>query len=227
MTTMQRTPALPDRSRRRLLGGVMALGGAGLLGASLGVLAARGGSPATPRMTAGPFYPRSLPADRDADLAQVAGQAGTAAGLILYLSGRVLDTRGRPVSGARIELWQANTHGRYTHPADGSPAPLDPNFQGYGVLVADAEGRYQVRTVKPGPYSSRTPHIHFAIAGGDARLVTQMFFEGERANEGDFLYRSLGREERRAVTAHSAERPSGADSRALALGWDIVLHPAG
>lgn len=223
MKMMQRTPRLPDRSRRRLLRGAIALGGAGLLGASLDVLAARGGSPATPRMTAGPFYPRSLPADRDADLAQVAGQAGTAAGLILYVSGRVLDARGRPVSGARIELWQANTHGRYTHPNDDSPAPLDPNFQGYGALVAAADGSYRVRTVRPGPYSSRTPHIHFAIAGGGARLVTQMFFEGERANEADFLYRSLGREERLAVTARTADRPPDAKPGALAVGWDIVL----
>jgi len=218
---MRRTPALPDRSRRRLMRGAMALGGARLLGASLDVLAAPGSARATPRMTAGPFYPRSLPADRDADLVQVSGRTETAAGLILHVAGRVVDTRGRPLAGARIELWQANTHGRYTHPDDDSPAPLDPNFQGYGVLVTGTDGGYRVRTVKPGPYSSRTPHLHFAISGGGARLVTQMFFEGERANEADFLYRGLGREERLAVTARVADRAP--EPSALSVSWDIVL----
>ena len=44
--------------------------------------------------------------------------------------GQVLTVGGQPVKGARVELWQANTHGRYTHPSDTNPAPLDPNFEG-------------------------------------------------------------------------------------------------
>ncbi len=57
--------------------------------------------------------------------------------------------------GVRMEIWQANTHGRYTHPDDtNSNLPLDPNFEGFAVLRTDAEGRYQFKTIKPGAYRS-------------------------------------------------------------------------
>jgi protocatechuate 3,4-dioxygenase beta subunit len=52
---------------------------------------------------------------------------------------------------------QANTHGRYTHPSDTNPAPLDPNFEGFGVQNTDAEGRYRFKTIKPGAYLRRPP----------------------------------------------------------------------
>jgi len=66
--------------------------------------------------------------------------------------GRVLNRNGQPIQGARMEIWQANARGRYTHPGDVNPAPLDPNFEGFAVLTTDAEGRYRMKTVKPGAY---------------------------------------------------------------------------
>lgn len=146
----------------------------------------------TPRMTEGPFYPRRFPADSDADLTRVAGQDGIAEGKILEVSGRVLDRNGRPRAGNRVEIWQCDAHGQYHHVGE-SQGSVDPNFQGFGAVTTDAEGRYAFRTIKPVPYPGRTPHIHFTVAeGGKRRLTSQMFIEGEPGNERDGLYRYLG-----------------------------------
>ncbi len=141
------------------------------------------------------------------------------------MTGRVLDTRGVPLSGAELEMWQANAFGRYHHPSDtDASGPLDPAFQGFGRLAADAEGRYRVKTIKPPPYSGRTPHIHFIVANGATRLTTQMFFEGEAGNERDGLYRYLSRDDRRASTGRFVDRAPGMEANAVAATWDIVLR---
>jgi protocatechuate 3,4-dioxygenase beta subunit len=220
---MNPTPQLPDPHRRRIVRAALAAGAGALLG-PVQLLAQERALRATPAVALGPFYPDRLPADTDADLTAVVGRTARAAGQILYLSGRVLDTRGRPIPGARLELWQANAHGRYIHSADGEASgPLDPNFQGYASLRADAEGRYRIKTVKPAPYSGRTAHLHFNAEGGRVKLTTQMFFEGERQNERDGLYRWLGREDRVAATGRWTERAAGMEEKALAAAWDIVL----
>lgn len=227
---MPPTPADPnysadkrDISRRWMLRTALALGGASLLGPAIRLLAADLLHLPTPRNAEGPFYPVKKPADQDADLTVVAGQSGRAAGTILYLSGRVTDLRGKPLSGAVIELWQANAHGRYHHPHDRSPVPLDPNFQGYGLLRAGAEGRYRIKTIKPAPYSGRTRHIHFTVAGGGTRLTTQMFFPDETLNERDGLWRYLDRDQRRASVARYVDRSADMEGGALAASWDVVL----
>jgi protocatechuate 3,4-dioxygenase, beta subunit len=219
------TPHIPDRRRRRIVVSAAALA----LLTPAAALAQAGRLRPTPAMTEGPFYPDRLPADRDADLATVAGRPGAAAGRLLYLSGRVLDARERPLANARIELWQANANGRYIHSADGDASgALDPNFQGYAALATDAEGRYRIRTVLPGPYPGRTRHLHFNFFGGTRdrkrKLTTQMFFEGERDNERDGVYRALDRDERRAATGRYADPAPGAEARSLAVSWDVVLR---
>jgi protocatechuate 3,4-dioxygenase beta subunit len=240
---MTPTPCLPDshahdrrrlpydrhplmHDRRRLLRAALALA-AGAAGGGAWTLAGAQGAALqqpTPRMMAGPFYPDRLPAESDADLSRLAGRGARAAGQLLVLSGRVLDTRGQPQAGAEVELWQANTHGRYMHSADTEASgPLDPGFQGYGLLITDAQGRYRFTTVLPGPYGSRTPHLHFNARNATRRLTTQMFFEGEKRNERDGLFRSLDQDARRALTARPAEPAPGAQAGALALAWDIVL----
>jgi protocatechuate 3,4-dioxygenase beta subunit len=146
----------------------------------------------TPPLTEGPFYPRAFPADRDADLTRVAGKAGTAAGTPLEFSGRLLDRRGRPLAGRAIEIWHCDEFGQY-HLIGEPEGAGDAAFQGWGEAAADSEGRFAFRTIKPPPYPGRTPHIHFTVRDGRRRVLTsQAFFEGERANERDFLYRSLG-----------------------------------
>lgn len=179
---------------------------------------------ATPPNALGPFYPPKKPADSDADLTQVAGRPGRAKGTILYVTGRVLDASGKPIEGASLELWQANAFGRYMHPADPeSSGPLDPDFQGYGMLRAGRDGEFRIKTIKPPPYSGRTPHIHFIVAGGRTRLTTQMFFEGEALNERDSLYRYLGKEDREASTGRYVDRARDAPDGSLAVVWDVVL----
>ena len=180
---------------------------------------------ATPAVALGPFYPPSKPADSDSDLTQVAGRTGRAQGTVLYVTGRVLDTSGKPVGGAVLELWQANAFGRYIHPADSdSSGPLDPDFQGYGALRAGSDGTFRIKTIKPPPYSGRTPHIHFIVAGANTRLTTQMFFEGEAGNERDGLYRYLSADDRRASTGRYVDRARAAEDGSVAVVWDIVLR---
>jgi protocatechuate 3,4-dioxygenase, beta subunit len=148
--------------------------------------------PPTPRMTEGPFYPTSFPGDTDADLTRIEGRAAAAEGKILDVSGRVLDRSGAPHAGARVEIWQCDAQGRYHH-VGGREG--DPNFQGFGAVLTDADGRYAFRTIRPVPYPGRTPHIHFnVLEGGKRRLTSQMFVEGEPGNARDGLYRDLGRD---------------------------------
>ena len=148
----------------------------------------------TPRLTEGPFYPTSFPRDTDADLTRIEGRASAAKGTILDVSGRVLDRSGAPRAGARVEIWQCDAQGEYHH-VGGREA--DPNFQGFGAALTDADGRYAFRTIRPVPYPGRTPHIHFnVLEGGKRRLTSQMFIEGEPGNARDGLYRQLGREAR-------------------------------
>jgi len=94
----------------------------------------------------------------------------------------------------------------------------DPDFQGFGKVTTDAEGRYRFRTIRPVPYPGRTPHIHFTVVeGGKRRLTSQMFVEGEAGNARDGIYRHLGADAR-LVTMRLANAGQG-----LAGTFDIVL----
>src|SRR5574341_942559 len=86
----------------------------------------------TEEQVLGPFYPISKPLDRDADLTHLRGRRASAQGQIIHLMGRVVNPQGKPRAGVKLEIWQANVHGRYAHINDPNDAPLDPNFQGYG-----------------------------------------------------------------------------------------------
>ena len=181
----------------------------------------------TPTQVLGPFYPVVKPADRDADLTRIAGKSGRAAGEVIELGGRVINRHGRPVAGARIEIWQANTHGRYTHPSDRNPAPLDPNFEGFAVLTTDAEGRYRFTSIKPGAYpedsgAMRAPHIHFDILGATNRTVTQMYFAGEALNQTDRFLATAGANRERLIVAFQPAS-AGQPNAPLIGQWDIVL----
>jgi len=169
------------RSRRRTLATLGALAAARLTNA---VAQPRAALAATPRDAEGPFYPREIPVDADADLTRVAGRTGTPRGTPLLLSGRVLATDGTALGDTRIELWQCDAGGYYHH-VGGDPAQLDPNFQGYGVMVTDAQGRFAFRTIRPVAYGGRPPHLHFKLAHGKARaLTTQIYPQGESEERG-------------------------------------------
>src|SRR5215207_3029938 len=100
----------------------------------------------TPSTILGPYYPVIRPVERDTDLTRLRGHRSRARGQVIHVAGRVLNQRGEPLRGARVELWQANAAGRYSHPSDPNPAPLDSDFQGYGAQLTDREGRFRFTT---------------------------------------------------------------------------------
>ena len=143
----------------------------------------------TPRQAEGPFYPLALPHDKDADLLRNgerrydAGQAG-------WVEGVVTDTRGQPLAGSQVEIWQCDAAGRYHHPGDGGRA--DPAFQGFGMQLVGPEGRYRFRTIRPVAYGGRTPHIHVKVRHGTRELLTtQLYVRDDPHNAGDSLWRQL------------------------------------
>jgi protocatechuate 3,4-dioxygenase beta subunit len=161
------------------------------------------------------------------DLTRVPGRTGRAEGQILNVMGSVLDGKGEPVRGIKIEVWQANALGRYAHPSDRNPAPLDPNFEGFGVVTTDEQGRYRFLTVKPAAYPVigtdmiRPAHVHFDIMGRYDRIVTQMYFEGDPYNGRDRFLQGVARPER--LIAKSAPAPSGAEPGSQTVVFDILL----
>ena len=117
----------------------------------------------TPSQTEGPFYPKTLPVDRDADLTQVAGRAAKASGTPLYFGGRALARDGRPACQARpSSSGNATSTAAITTPAT-TAIRRDDNFQGYGVAITDGEGRYAFKTIRPVPYTGRPPHLHVRV----------------------------------------------------------------
>jgi protocatechuate 3,4-dioxygenase beta subunit len=207
--------------RRRLLEGFVA----SAAGFSLSRLSIAAALAPTAAQTTGPFYPLALPRDSDNDLIHVAGRDGTAKGTVTYVSGRVLDLDGRPVSGARVEIWQCDANGRYHYVRDERDGPpLDENFQGYGQTATDETGGYRFVTIRPVPYPGRTPHIHFAVFGpGFPRFVTQMYVAGEPQNEGDGVLMSVRDPAARSRLIVPLRPAPEAETGALAGTFDIVL----
>jgi len=178
----------------------------------------------TPEQTLGPFYPGVLPEDRDADLLVIKGRDARALGTVLHLVGRVTDTSGDPVADALVEIWQSDVYGRYLLPKDGAPGQRDPNFQGYGQARTDAAGAYTFRTIKPVPYESRPPHIHFQVTHPRFRaLVTQMYVVGDAGREDPTWF---GGQRVRDALSVKLSPAAGAEPGALNARFDIVLGPA-
>ena len=174
----------------------------------------------TPPQILGPFYPFMHKPVETGDLTS----GGQAEGTPLYLSGRVMNKAGEPVAGARVEIWQANAHGRYAHPNDDAIQPLDENFNGFAVVTTAADGGYAFHTVRPAAYQVvqgrwRPAHIHFSVTGKTEQLVTQMYFLGEAFNDTDPWLNSASRKEGLIVDP----QPKADEPGALAVTFDIVL----
>jgi protocatechuate 3,4-dioxygenase beta subunit len=179
----------------------------------------------------GPLFGGERVGEHDADL--TAGHAGEPIGERIIVSGRVVDSDGRPVPDALIEVWQANSAGRYHHVVDDHPAPLDPNFTGGGRCVTDSAGQYRFVTIKPGPYpwgnhynAWRPAHIHFSLFGRafTQRLVTQMFFPGDPLFPLDPIFNSIPDEAARHRLISSFDIENTVPDWAMAYRWDIVLR---
>jgi protocatechuate 3,4-dioxygenase, beta subunit len=166
----------------------------------------------------------------DADL--TAHSDGEPIGERIIVHGRVTDDRGRPVRGSLVEVWQANSAGRYVHGGDRHPAPLDPNFVGAGRALTDADGHYRFVTVKPGPYpwrnhanAWRPAHIHFSLFGRafTQRLVTQMYFPGDPLFYQDPIFNSVRDENARRRLVAAYDHAATVEEWATGYRFDIVL----
>lgn len=181
----------------------------------------------------GPVFGRIPIGPNDNDLTHQ--HPGRPIGQRIVLKGRVLDSDGRGVPGALIEIWQTNAAGRYVDVTDPDLMPLDPNFTGAGRTLTDSDGRYSFRTVKPAAYPGergglfRPAHIHTSVFGVDlsSRLITQCYFEGDPLLARDPILGSIpdprGRE-RLIARFNDADTELGGVDSALAYDWDIVVR---
>jgi protocatechuate 3,4-dioxygenase beta subunit len=179
----------------------------------------------------GPVYGHGEIGETDNDLTRQ--HAGEPLGERIIVTGRVLDTGGCPVPRALIELWQANSAGRYVHVVDQHPAPLDPNFTGAGRTLTDENGVYRFVTIKPGPYpwlnhynAWRPAHIHFSIFGRAflSRLVTQMYFPGDPLFPFDPIFQSIPDEKARQRLISRFDLETTQPQWATGYRFDIVLR---
>jgi protocatechuate 3,4-dioxygenase, alpha subunit len=117
-------------------------------------------------MTLGPFFPREFAQDAN-DLTTVDGRK--AEGEVIEITGTVTELDGKPLDNVVVEIWQADSKGRFDNP----------DFFGWGRAATDASGRYTFRTIRPGKAGARAPHIHFLVlySGLMRHLQTTMFFE--------------------------------------------------
>ena len=181
--------------------------------------------PRTSDQILGPFYPL-VAASKGGDLTRVPGRPGRAQGQLLYVSGRVLDRQGNPVRRGRVQVWQANSFGRYDHPNDDNPAPLDPSFVGFACVETDDDGRYTFKTIKPsaypaGPDRMRPSHIHFEVFGKRERLITQLYFTGDPYQDTDTWLQSSHRKE--TIVMPVRDPLAGMEAEAKRVAFDIVL----
>jgi len=198
---------------------------AGMIGTAAAALptAAAAALVPTPRQTPGPFYPNKLPLDSDNNLVEVDGRSRPAAGQVTHIFGRILDQSGRPLTSARVEIWQCDALGHYHHPRDRG-GQADPDFQGYGRMAVDRDGAYRFRTIKPVAYPGRTPHIHFAVSGaGIERLTTQMYVAGEPLNQRDGILNRVRDGRARARLLVNLQASPDLEAGSLAGRFDIVL----
>jgi protocatechuate 3,4-dioxygenase, beta subunit len=182
---------------------------------------------------AAPAFGEETVAPGDNDLTKQ--HSGEPLGERILVTGRVLESDGRPVRGALLEVWQANAAGRYLHEVDQHPAPLDPNFTGAGRSLTDEEGRYEFVTVKPGAYpwrnhpnAWRPAHIHFSLFGRafTDRLVTQMYFPGDPLFEYDPIFQSVRDPRARERLVATFDLGTTREEWALGYRFDIVLRGA-
>jgi protocatechuate 3,4-dioxygenase, alpha subunit len=189
---------------------------------------------ATTWQTVGPFFKIGLAWLYRDDLA-----GANVSGERIEITGRVLEADGNTVPDAVLELWQANSHGKYAHPEDEQNKSIDSGFSGFGRIATDDQGRFRFTTIKPGqvpaPEATSTqgkpsaawsplqaPHISVSICtrGLLRRLVTRVYFPDETANATDFALLKVDPARRSTLIAKRSANPTSK------FEWDIVLQGA-
>jgi protocatechuate 3,4-dioxygenase, beta subunit len=187
--------------------------------------------PQTETELTGPVFGYDEVKPGDADLTKQ--HKGDPIGERIIVSGQVLDESGRAVPHTLVEIWQANSAGRYPHRADQHDAPTDPNFTGCGRVLTDDKGNYRFVTIKPGEYpwrnhpnAWRPAHIHFSLFGPAfvTRLVTQMYFPGDPLLPFDPMFNCVPDEKARNRLISSLDWDTTIPEIALGYRFDIVLR---
>jgi protocatechuate 3,4-dioxygenase alpha subunit len=178
---------------------------------------------ATTSQTVGPFFTIGLTRMNRPELAGpgVSGERVT-------IEGRVVDGDGVPVPDAVIEIWQANSFGKYAHPEDLQDKPLEAGFLGYGRVPTDELGRFSFTTIKPGAVPGpdgkmQAPHLAVSVfmRGLLKRLVTRIYFPDEAGNAGDFALSLVEASRRGTLIARAVA------GRAGVLEWNVVMQGEG
>jgi protocatechuate 3,4-dioxygenase, alpha subunit len=145
------------------------------------------------------------------------------AGERFTIRGRALDGDGKPVNDAAVEIWQANSQGRYASPEDKQDKPLEPAFRGYGRSLTDDQGAFRFSTIKPGrvpgPGSSvQAPHLNVTIfmRGLLKHLQTRVYFPDDPANASDPILGLVPAERRSTLIARTIGEG--------ALEWNVILQ---
>lgn len=179
---------------------------------------------------AAPVFSSSRIRSNDNDL--TAQHEGEPLGEKIIVAGRMVDSLGHPVSNQLIEIWQANSAGRYAHKLDDHAAPLDPNFTGGGRTLTDSNGWYSFTTIKPAAYpwgnhpnAWRPAHIHFSLFGTvfTQRLITQMYFPGDPTIDSDPIANAIRDKKALARLISALDWDLTVPGIALGYRWDIVL----
>jgi len=182
----------------------------------------------------GPVFGRDEVKPGDADLTKQ--HKGDPIGERIIVSGRVLDENARPAPHTLVEIWQANSAGRYPHRTDQHDAPTDPNFTGCGRVLTDKHGSYRFVSIKPGAYpwrnhpnAWRPAHIHFSLFGPAfaTRLVTQMYFPGDPLLPYDPMFNCVPDEGARNRLISVFDLDTTIPEIALGYRFDIVLRGTG
>jgi len=199
----------------------------GLVASVLGIFSnSSHAKPPTPSEIKGPFYPVLAQKDKDFDLTRIEGKADVAKGEIIIIQGKILDEKNQAIENATVDLWQANAAGRYRHPHDPNPAPIDEHFQGWAIVQSGREGGFRFKTIYPGAYPAseswiRPPHIHYKISKkGYVELVTQMYFPGDILNSSDRLLKRKSKAEQKQMIATEVQ------SEPKVYEFNIVLKKA-
>ena len=152
----------------------------------------------TPRTIEGPLYVAGAPLSKyEARL-----DDGKDDAVPLFMRGQVRDTEGKPLAGAIVDVWQANTGGTYSW---FDPAQSEFNLR--RRIETDAQGNYRFRSIVPsgygcppsgptqqlldqlGRHGQRPAHIHFFIsAPGHRHLTTQINLSDDPYLHDDFAY---------------------------------------
>jgi len=169
----------------------------------------------SPSQTVGPYFAQGLLRDFDEVFTNCLVTENTE-GERIRIEGCVRDAEGRPIEDAMIEIWQANSHGRYNHPLDEQDKPLDPEFMGHGRTSTDVNGKYRFETIKPGSVpgpgnTAQAPHINVIVfaRGMLSHAFTRIYFENDSDNRNDPVLMSIEDEAYRNTLIARQEETAG------------------